>query len=56
MPIEINHVDGAGMYLPSSDNDKSFQFRMPFFKGLIIPYRYDDFIKKFNGNPIVKDI
>ncbi|WML44066.1 hypothetical protein [Neobacillus sp. PS3-40] len=57
MPVEIPHTDGAGMYLASADEDnKSFQFRMPFFKGLMIGFPIYKFIKKFNGNPIVKDI
>lgn len=56
MPIEINHVDGAGMYLPDLDDYKSFQFRMPFFKGLMIPFSYDSFLETFNGNPNIKDI
>ncbi|MBD8004550.1 hypothetical protein [Bacillus norwichensis] len=57
MDIEINHVDGAGMYLPvEGEENKSFQMRMPFFKGLMIPFSYDKFIEIFNGNPILKDI
>jgi hypothetical protein len=56
-PVEINHVDGAGMYLPLANEDnKSFQFRMPFFKGLLCPFRWDNFIEEFGGNPVVKDI
>lgn len=43
MPIEINHVDGAGMCLPSV-SDKAFMFRMPHFKGLCIPFPYNKFI------------
>jgi hypothetical protein len=57
MDVEINHVDGSGIYLPSpNERNKSFQFRMPFFKGLMIPFDYVKFIKQFNGNPIIKDI
>ncbi|MCI1590398.1 hypothetical protein [Heyndrickxia oleronia] len=57
VPVEINHCDGAGMYLPTvGEENKSFQFRMPFFKGLLCPMPYDKFIEKFGGNPIVKDI
>lgn len=41
--IEINFMDGAGIMLPSVNN-KSLQFRMPWFKGLLIPFSYRDFI------------
>jgi hypothetical protein len=44
MPIEINHVDGAGMCLPRVSK-KSFMFRMPHFKGLCIPFPFDEFIE-----------
>ncbi|MGN7942003.1 hypothetical protein [Metabacillus sp. 22489] len=54
--VEINHTDGAGMILPSISK-KSFQFRMPFFKGLLISFDYVDFIEKHkDASPIVKDI
>lgn len=54
--VEINHTDGAGMILPSV-SDKSFMFRMPFFKGLLISFDYLSFIEKHKGaSPIVKDI
>ncbi|MCM3161013.1 hypothetical protein [Metabacillus litoralis] len=54
--VEINHTDGCGMILPSV-SDKSFMFRMPFFKGLLVSFDYVDFIKKHkDASPIVEDI
>ncbi|MCP3026016.1 hypothetical protein [Halobacillus sp. A5] len=41
--ITINHLDGAGIMLPEV-REKSLQFRMPHFKGLLIPFPFDDFI------------
>lgn len=57
--ISINHVDGAGMYLPSTEpnvKDKSLQVRLPFMKGLMIPFPYDKFISKFKCSGKVKDV
>ncbi|MCA1027318.1 hypothetical protein LCM23_14550 [Cytobacillus kochii] len=55
-PITINHVDGAGMILPSLST-KSFQFRLPHFKGLLVPFPFDKFIEEHkSANPKVKDI
>lgn len=54
--VEINHTDGAGMILPSISK-KSFMYRMPFFKGLLISFDYVDFINKHkDASPIVEDI
>jgi hypothetical protein len=54
--INIPFMDGAGVMLPSV-NEKSFQFRMPFFKGLLIPFNYFEFIKEYpKAKFIVKDI
>lgn len=54
--IKINFMDGAGIMLPSV-SDKAFQFRMPWFKGLLIPYSFRDFIFDYEGASwIVKDI
>ncbi|MED1863249.1 hypothetical protein P4V41_07255 [Fictibacillus nanhaiensis] len=54
--IPINFMDGAGLILPTQSN-KSFQFRMPFFKGLLIPFDYLKFIGKYpDAKCIVKDI
>lgn len=61
MDIEINHTDGCGMILPSLSK-KSFMCRLPFVKGLLVPFPYDKFIREENSkNPnqkcgIVTDI
>ncbi len=54
--VSIDFMDGAGIMLPSVSK-KSFQFRMPFFKGLLIPFNYLKFLLEYpNANYIVKDI
>jgi hypothetical protein len=54
--IPIQFMDGAGVMLPSV-SEKSFQFRMPFFKGLLVPFNYLEFIKEYpNAKFIIKDI
>lgn len=42
-PITIPHMDGAGIMLPEV-SEKAMQFRMPHFKGLLIPFPMYDFI------------
>ncbi|RXZ78181.1 hypothetical protein EBB07_29440 [Paenibacillaceae bacterium] len=41
--VLINHTDGCGMMLPSV-NDKSFMVRLPWIKGLLVPFPFDKFI------------
>jgi len=61
MDIEINHTDGCGMILPKLSK-KSFMCRLPFVKGLLVPFPFDKYIREQNRkNPhdkvgIVKDI
>ncbi|MEC1786066.1 hypothetical protein [Schinkia azotoformans] len=55
-PVTIPHTDGAGI-ICSSLSEKSFQFRMPWFKGLLIPFPITKFINQYNeGDCKVKDI
>lgn len=54
MDIPIEHTDGAGMILPRKSK-KSFMVRLPFMKGLLVPFAFDKFAKE-NGNQKVKDI
>jgi hypothetical protein len=54
MDVEISHSDGCGIVLESVSK-KSFMFRMPFFKGLLVPFPFDKFASKFNSY-IIKDI
>jgi hypothetical protein len=61
MGINITHTDGSGMMLPRVSK-KSFMVRLPWVKGLLIPFSYDTYIKETNEkNPgvncgIIKDI
>lgn len=55
-PVTIPHMDGAGI-ICSSLSDKSFQFRMPWFKGLLVPFPISKFINQYKkGDCKVKDI
>mgnify|MGYP002619446656 CR=1 FL=1 len=61
MDILINHTDGCGMILPSLSK-KSFMIRMPWIKGLLVPFHFDKFIKekrkelKDESIGVIKDI
>jgi hypothetical protein len=54
MNIPITHTDGCGMILPKKSK-KSFMVRLPFVKGLLVPFPYDKFAEE-NNSFIVKDI
>lgn len=45
MSIPITHTDGCGMYLPKINN-KNMMVRLPWLKGLLISFSYDNFIHK----------
>jgi len=47
MDVPINHTDGCGMILPRKSK-KSFMVRMPWVKGLLVPFKFDDYIHKEN--------
>jgi len=49
MNIPISHTDGVGMILPSLSK-KSFMVRLPWIKGLLVPFEFDKFISKVNKN------
>jgi len=53
MDIQINHTDGCGMILPKI-SDKSFMVRLPWVKGLLVSFAFDNFIieNKLNGKII----
>ena len=59
--VLINHVDGAGMYLPHSDivpkdlHCKNFMIRCNFIKGLLSPFDFIEFCKVHNVEPIIED-
>ncbi|KON87356.1 hypothetical protein AF332_11315 [Sporosarcina globispora] len=54
MNIPIEHTDGCGMILESV-SDKAFMCRLPFVKGLLVPFPYDKFAEE-NKSYVVKDI
>ncbi|MFF2890761.1 hypothetical protein [Paenibacillus sp. NPDC057967] len=54
MPVTINHTDGCGMILPRKSR-KSFMVRMPWIKGLLVPFPFDKFAKE-RGQQVVTDI
>lgn len=59
--VTINHVDGAGMYLPNASivptvlHGKNFMMRGPYHKGLLSPFDYLEFCRVNNVEPIIKD-
>ncbi len=55
MDIPIVHTDGCGLCLPSVSK-KNFMIRLPWIKGLLAVCDFRKFIKKKNGNKIIKDI
>lgn len=54
MDIPIEHTDGAGIILPRKSK-KSFMCRLPWIKGLLVPFPFDKFAEEHNSY-IVKDI
>lgn len=60
MSIPINHTDGCGMILPKKSK-RSKMIRLPWVKGLLVPFPFDKFIREQNRNTgnkygVVKDI
>lgn len=55
MDVPITHTDGCGLILPSLCK-KSRMVRLPWMKGLLVPFPFDKFIKSHNANHIVTDI
>ncbi|QAV18830.1 hypothetical protein PC41400_14540 [Paenibacillus chitinolyticus] len=55
MDIPINHTDGCGMVLPRK-NKKSMMVRLPWVKGLLVPFPFDKFIREKSKSSKVKDI
>ena len=56
MGVPINHTDGCGMILPSKQS-KNTVTRLPWIKGLLVPFPWDKYIKEINkGNDEVVDI
>ncbi|WP_246027758.1 RNA dependent RNA polymerase [Paenibacillus xylaniclasticus] len=60
MDVPINHTDGCGMILPRISR-KSMMIRLPWVKGLLVPFPFDKFIREANRGSsqkygLVKDI
>lgn len=61
MDIAIEHTDGCGMILPRKSK-KGMMVRLPWIKGLLIPFPFDKFIREANNAEgrskygVVKDI
>ncbi|OZB99080.1 hypothetical protein CJP46_02405 [Paenibacillus sp. XY044] len=60
MNIAIEHTDGCGMILPRKSK-KGMMVRLPWIKGLLIPFPFDKFIREANAKGkskygVVKDI
>lgn len=54
MSVPIEHTDGCGIILPKKSR-KSFMVRLPYVKGLLVPFSFDEFaIEK--GSTKVTDI
>ncbi len=47
MDIPITHTDGCGMILPRRSK-KSMMVRLPWIKGLLVPFPFDKFIRESN--------
>lgn len=54
MDVPITHTDGCGLILPKKSK-KSFMVRMPWVKGLLVPFSFDRFAREC-GNSKVTDI
>ncbi|WP_257984986.1 hypothetical protein [Bacillus sp. T33-2] len=54
MSVPIEHTDGCGMILPKKSK-KAFMVRLPYVKGLLVPFAFDEFAKQ-HGNTKVTDI
>ena len=55
MDIPIEHTDGCGMILPRKSK-KSFMVRLPWCKGLLVPFPFDEFAKEKDNSTKVVDI
>ncbi|MGZ9868133.1 hypothetical protein ACU3L3_06900 [Priestia endophytica] len=57
MKIPIEHTDGCGMIIANRNNKKAFMCRLPWVKGLLVPFNFKaDEFKNDEGKILVKDI
>lgn len=52
MEVPIEHTDGCGMILPKKSK-KSFMVRLPYVKGLLVPFPFDKFAKLYNQTKVI---
>jgi predicted RNA-binding Zn-ribbon protein involved in translation (DUF1610 family) len=51
MSVPIEHTDGCGIILPKKSK-KSFMVRLPYVKGLLVPFAFDDFAKQHSKTKV----
>jgi hypothetical protein len=51
MSVPIEHTDGCGIILPKKSK-KSFMVRLPYVKGLLAPFPFDEFAKQHNATKV----
>jgi hypothetical protein len=51
MSVPIEHTDGCGIILPKKSK-KSFMVRLPYVKGLLAPFPFDEFAKQQNATKV----
>lgn len=56
MDVPVPHTDGCGMILPRLTVGKNTMVRLPFVKGLLAAFPFDQFVVEHGCSPIVKDI
>ena len=61
MDVPITHTDGCGMVLPHLTNGKNMMVRLPWVKGLLGAFPFDEFVRQASAGSgkncgIVKDI
>ena len=55
MDVPINHSDGCGIILPRVNN-KNFMIRLPWVKGLVSPFAFDEFCSRHGASGDIVDI
>lgn len=55
MGVPINHTDGCGMMLPKVSK-KNFMVRLPWVKGLLISFPFDEWVRQHGNCSRIKDI
>lgn len=56
MDVVITHTDGAGMVLPELSGGKNFMVRLPFVKGMLGSFAFDEWCREHGHNGDVWDI